>query len=159
MQINDMKRHKASALGNRQIHDLAKLQISQSIFLNMHSHHSRMRWDDLYKKTRTLWETHERRTASSLTEKQSRDELGRYYQIMRTTRKIIHTGLYPSTSRIYSDMQKIFMQKTERGCSTSANSTSASWPKSNWPKSNLAEVEFGRSRNWPKSKQVEQMIL
>ena len=33
----------------------------------------------------------------------------------------------------------------------SKNSTSKNWRKSNWPKSKLAEVEIGRSRNWPKS--------
>ena len=53
-----------------------------------------------------------------------------------------------------------------RGCSTSANttsdnSTSARWPKSICPKSNLAEIETGRSRNWPKSKlaEIEQMVV
>ena len=53
-----------------------------------------------------------------------------------------------------NNSRKLRRSLHQRGCSTSANSTSASWPKSNWPKSKLAEVEFGRSRYWPKSKLI-----
>ena len=56
---------------------------------------------------------------------------------------------------------EILLRSHSRGCSTSANSTSDNSTSQlaeveigrsrNWPKSKLAEVGIGRSRNWPKS--------